>query len=46
MWNDETPYVYTLFLTVEDEIIPFQLALRKVEIKDKKLLESDEKIKE
>lgn len=38
MWNDETPYVYTLFLTVDDEIIPFQLALCKKEIKDKKLL--------
>ncbi len=38
MWNDEKPYVYHLFLTVEDEIIPFQLALRKVEIKDKVLL--------
>ena len=38
MWNDEKPYVYNLFLTVDDEIIPFQIALRKIEIKDKKLL--------
>lgn len=38
LWNDETPFVYTLFLTVEDEIIPFQIALRKVEIKDRLLL--------
>ncbi len=38
LWNDEKPYVYQLFITVEDEIIPFQLALRKIEIKDKKLL--------
>ncbi len=38
MWNDETPYIYTLFLTVEDEIIPFPIALCKKEIKDKKLL--------
>ena len=45
MWNDEKPYVYHLFLTVEDEIIPFQLALRKVEIKDKKLLLNGKAIK-
>lgn len=45
MWNDEKPYVYQLFLTVEDEIIPFQLALRKVEIKDKKLLLNNKAIK-
>ncbi len=38
MWNDEKPYVYNLFLTVEDEIIPFQLALKEVKIEDKKLL--------
>ena len=38
LWNDEKPYVYHLFITVEDEIIPFQLALRKIEIKDKVLL--------
>ena len=45
MWNDEKPYVYHLFLTVEDEIIPFQLALRKVEIKDKKLLINGKAVK-
>ena len=45
MWNDEKPYVYTLFLTVEDEIIPFQLALRKIDIKDKKLLINNKAIK-
>ena len=38
MWNDEKPYVYQLFLTCEDEIIPLQIALRKIEIKDKVLL--------
>lgn len=38
MWNDETPYIYTFFITVEDEIIPFPIALCKKEIKDKKLL--------
>lgn len=38
LWNDETPYVYTLFVTVGDEVIPFQVALRRIEIKDKKLL--------
>lgn len=38
MWNDETPYIYNFFITVEDEIIPFPIALCKKEIKDKKLL--------
>ncbi len=38
MWNDETPYVYTLFLTVEDEIVPLQIGLKEVKIEDKKLL--------
>lgn len=45
LWNDETPYVYTLFVTVEDEIIPFQTALTKVEIKDKKLLINNKPVK-
>lgn len=45
LWNDEKPYVYTLFITVEDEIIPFQLALRKIEIKDKKLLINGKSVK-
>lgn len=45
LWNDEKPYVYTLFLTVEDEIVPFQLALRRIEIKDKKLLINNKAIK-
>lgn len=38
MWNDETPYVYTLFLTVEDEIVPFQIGLKEVKIENKILL--------
>lgn len=45
LWNDETPYVYTLFLTVEDEIIPFQIALREVKIQDKKLLVNGKAVK-
>ncbi len=45
MWNDETPFVYTLFLTVDDEVIPFQTALRKLEIKDKKLLINGKAVK-
>lgn len=45
MWNDEKPYVYNLFLTVEDEIIPFQVALRKVEIKNKKFLINGKSVK-
>ena len=38
LWSDEKPHIYTLFITVEDEIIPFYVGLRKIEIKDKKLL--------
>lgn len=45
LWNDETPYVYTLFVTVGDEVIPFQTALRRVEIKDKKLLINGKAVK-
>ncbi len=45
MWNDETPYVYTLFLTVEDEIIPFQIALCEKKIEDKELLINGKAVK-
>ena len=45
MWNDETPYIYTLFLTVEDEIIPFQIALKEVKILDKKFLINNKAVK-
>ncbi len=45
MWNDETPYVYTLFITVEDEIIPFQLALCEKKIDNKKLLINGKPVK-
>ncbi len=45
LWNDETPYIYTLFVTVNDEIIPLQLALRTIEIKDKKLFINKKPVK-
>ena len=45
MWNDEAPFVYTLFITVDDEIIPFQLALREVKIENKKLLINGKAVK-
>lgn len=45
LWNDEAPYIYTLFVTVEDEIIPFAVALCKAEIKDKKLLINNKPVK-
>ncbi len=45
MWNDETPFVYHLFLTVEDEIIPFQIALCEKKIEDKKLLINKKPVK-
>ena len=45
MWNDETPFIYTLFITVDDEIIPFQLALREVKIENKCLLINGKSVK-
>ncbi len=45
MWNDETPYVYHLFITVDDEIIPFQIALKEAKIVDKKLLINNKAVK-
>lgn len=45
MWNDETPYVYTLFLTVEDEIIPLQIGLSEVKIANKMLLVNGRAVK-
>lgn len=45
LWNDEKPYVYNLFLTVEDEIIPLQLALREVKIENKVLLVNGKGVK-
>ena len=45
MWNDETPYVYTLFLTVEDEIVPFQLGLCEVKIENKVFLVNGKGVK-
>ena len=45
LWNDEKPYLYTLFLTVDDEVIPCRIAFRKVEIKDKKLLINGKAVK-
>ncbi len=38
LWNAEHPYLYTLLISCEGEIIPFKLGIKRVEIKDKKLL--------
>ncbi len=45
MWNDELPFVYQLFITVEDELIPFQIALCEAKIEDKKLLINNKPVK-
>ncbi len=45
LWNDEEPETYSFFIMFNDEVIPFQLALRKVEIKDKKLLINGKPVK-
>ncbi len=45
LWNDEQPHTYNFFVYIKDEVIPFQLALRKVEIKDKKLLINKKSVK-
>ncbi len=34
LWNDEQPYLYSLYLTVGDETVLFDTAVRRFEIKD------------
>ena len=38
LWNCEVPYVYTLLVKVGGEVIPFQTALRRLEIRDSVVL--------
>lgn len=38
LWNAEQPYLYTLLISGADEVIPFMLGVKRVEIKDKKFL--------
>ena len=45
MWNDETPYLYTLLVACEDEIIPVKVALCEKKIADKKFLINGKAIK-
>lgn len=45
MWNDETPYLYTLLISCEDEIIPVKVALCEKKIKDKKFLINGKAVK-
>ncbi len=45
MWNDETPYLYKLFIAAGDEIIPVEIALCEVRIEDKKLLINGKAVK-
>ncbi|MBQ8209248.1 MAG: DUF4981 domain-containing protein [Clostridia bacterium] len=45
MWNDETPYLYTLLITCADEIIPVKIALCEKKIADKKFLINGKAVK-
>ncbi len=45
LWNDETPYLYTLVLQYENEFIPFKLALRRIEITNGCVLLNGKKVK-
>ena len=38
LWNAEQPYLYTLLIYQANEIIPFKLGVKRIEIKDKMLL--------
>ena len=38
LWDAENPYLYTLLLSCCGEVIPFKIGVKRVEIKDKKLL--------
>lgn len=44
-WNDEMPYLYTLFILVEDEIIPVRIGIREFKIDNRKLLVNNKPIK-
>lgn len=45
LWNTEQPYLYTIILSTEKEVIVDHIALRTIEIVDKVLLFNGEKIK-
>lgn len=45
MWNDETPYLYTLLFSCEDEIIPVKVALCEKKIANKKFLINGKAVK-
>lgn len=34
LWNCEMPYTYLLLVQTESEVIPFQIALRRIEVRD------------
>lgn len=38
LWNAEQPYLYTLLISCNDEMIPFKIGVKRIEIKDKKFL--------
>ena len=45
MWNDETPFLYTLLISCADEIIPVKVALCEKKIADKKFLINGKAVK-
>lgn len=45
LWSDETPNLYTLFLTAGDEVIPERIGIREVKINKGRLLVNGEPVK-
>jgi len=45
LWSDETPKLYQLFLTLEDEVILQKVGLKRIEIKEKVIYINGKKVK-
>ncbi len=45
LWNDETPYLYTLYIFAEDEVIPVKIGIRELKIARRRLLVNNKPIK-
>ncbi len=45
LWNTEDPYLYTMYIETENEVIVEKLGIRNIEIKDKILYLNGQKIK-
>ncbi len=45
LWNDEEPRLYTLYLFAGEEVLPFRVGFRKIEIRGKTVLLNGKKFK-